>query len=135
MQKLSKVIHDSGRRKTAIARATLKKGNGTIRINNILLDVFEPELYRLRIREPLILAGNVSEEVDIDVNVEGGGPNSQAEAVRLAIARVLAEYAPKLKPKFLDYDRQLLVADVRFKETHKPNMHGGARGKKQKSYR
>lgn len=132
---MSKIIHKSGRRKTAIARATLKEGTGRVSVNNQNLEVYEPSVYRLKIEEPLILAGEVSSKVDLSINVHGGGPKSRAEAVRLAAARALAEYAPKVRQTFLEYDRQLLVADVRFKETHKPNMHGTARGKKQKSYR
>ncbi|MBN1502559.1 30S ribosomal protein S9 [Candidatus Woesearchaeota archaeon] len=132
---MSKIIHQSGKRKTAVARATLQEGSGLIKINNIALDVFQPKLYRLKIREPLLLAGDIAQKVDIDVNVEGGGVMAQAEAARLAIGRALTDFAPKLKKVFLDYDRQLLVADVRFKETHKPNKHGSARSKKQKSYR
>jgi ribosomal protein S9 len=53
----------------------------------------------------------------------------------LAIARALVEKDKKLKEVFLDYDRQLLVADVRQKESAKPNSHGKARAKRQKSYR
>jgi len=51
------------------------------------------------------------------------------------IARALVEHTPSLKSVFLDYDRNLLVADVRLKEPVKPNKHGSARSKKQKSYR
>ncbi|MBD3203217.1 30S ribosomal protein S9 [Candidatus Woesearchaeota archaeon] len=126
----------AGKRKTAVAKATLyEKGKGKVRVNHKLIDVYEPEMYRLKIKEPLIIAGDISDEVDIEVNVKGGGVMSQAEAARTAIGKCLAEYAPKLKPKFLDYDRTLLVADVRFKESAKPNRHGSARSKKQKSYR
>ncbi|MEK6828334.1 MAG: 30S ribosomal protein S9, partial [Nanoarchaeota archaeon] len=82
-----KKIHASGKRKTAIARATLKQGNGLIRINNILIDFIEPKISRLKLREPLILAGDVADKVDIDVSVAGGGTTSQAEASRLAIAK------------------------------------------------
>lgn len=81
------------------------------------------------------MSEDIAGKVNISISVTGGGPKSQAEAVRLAVSRALADYAPKLKTVFHEYDRQLLVADVRFKETTKPNMHGGARGKKQKSYR
>ena len=132
-----KVVHASGKRKRAIARATLRAGKGKVRVNKIFLDFYEPKLARLKLREPLILAGDVANKVDIDVNVRGGGINGQAEASRLAIAKVLAEYAKsdKLKEKFLEYDRNLLVADVRRKEAAKPNRHGQARAKVQKSYR
>ena len=130
-----KIIHQSGKRKRAIARATLRPGAGKITINNQLLDVYGSKLIRLKLMEPLVLAGNVVSAVDIDVDVAGGGCNSQAEAARLAIARTLAKYSKKLEKIFLGYDRHLLVADVRRKETHKPNCHGKARAKRQKSYR
>jgi len=132
-----KPIITSGKRKRAIARAILKEGKGRIRINKRLLDYYEPKMYRLKLREPLILAGDTVNKVDIDVNVIGGGIASQAEAARLAIARALVEYtkSERLKEKYLKYDRQLLVADIRRKEPAKPNRRGQARAKKQKSYR
>jgi len=132
-----KIVHASGKRKKAVARATLKEGKGKIKINNIPLDLYEPKLARLKLREPLILAGDAVNKLDIDVNVKGGGINSQADASRLAIAKALVEHAKggKLKEKFLAYDRNLLVADVRRKEVSKPNRHGQARAKVQKSYR
>ena len=129
-----KIIHTSGKRKTAIARATLKPGTGKVRINKQMIDVFEPKLARMRIMEPLILAGDYK-NIDINVNVMGGGYMSQADAVRLAIARALAQHSKKLEKVFQNYDRQLLVADVRRKETVKPNRQGNARAKRQKSYR
>ena len=132
---MAKIIHQSGKRKRAVARATLKPGTGKIRINSQLLDVYGSKLARLRLKEPLILAGDVSSAVNIDVTVAGGGYNSQAEAARLAIARVLAKHSKKLEKVFLNYDRHLLVADVRRKEASKPNCRGQARAKKQKSYR
>ena len=132
-----KNIHTSGKRKTAIARATLKPGNGLIRINSVPIDFIEPKMSRLKLREPLILAGDVASKVDIDVDVAGGGITSQAEASRLAITKALVNFtkSDKLKEIFLNYDRNLLVADVRRKEPAKPNRHGQARSKVQKSYR
>ena len=132
-----KIVHASGKRKKAVARATLREGKGKIKINNIPLDLYEPKLARLKLREPLILAGDVVNKLDIEVNVQGGGVNSQADASRLAIAKALVDYAKggKLKEKFLAYDRNLLVADIRRKEVSKPNRHGQARSKVQKSYR
>jgi len=130
-----KTIHTSGTRKRAVARATLHPGEGIIKVNNKLLEHLEPEFIRLKISEPLILAGEAAKNVDIKVKVFGGGINSQAEASRLAIARALSQSDKKLEKIFLDYDRLLLVADVRRKETHKPNRHGKARSKVTKSYR
>ena len=132
-----KVISTSGKRKRAIARATLRPGKGIVRINNKLLDFFEPKMSRLKLSEPLILAGDAANKVDINVRVSGGGTSSQAGASRLAIAKGLLEFSKndKLKEEFLNYDRSLLVADVRRKEPAKPNRHGQARSKVQKSYR
>jgi len=130
-----KVIVKSGKRKTAIATATLKEGVGKVFINRVPVELYEPRFYRLRLQEPLMLADDIMNKVDIEVTVRGGGPMGQADATRLAIARAIVEHSPKMKQVFLNYDRQLLVADVRFKEQHKPNRHGAARSKKQKSYR
>ncbi len=129
-----KVIHKAGKRKTAIARATMKVGKGVVRINYKTLDTYEPEMARLKISEPLVIAGVMSGKYDIQVNVNGGGWQSQAEAARLAIARCLMEADGKLKSKFLEYDRNLVVADTRRKEVCKPN-DSKARSKRQKSYR
>lgn len=130
-----KAIHVSGSRKSAVARATLTPGAGIVRINSRLLDAYEPAMSRLKIQEPIIIAGDKSKTVNIDVSVQGGGVSSQAEAARLVVARALAQYDQTLQKIFLDYDRVLLVADVRRKETHKPNCHGKARAMRQKSYR
>lgn len=132
-----KIVQALGKRKSAIAKVTLKQGKGKVRINKVLLDYYEPKLSRLKLKEPLLIAGNAVEKIDISVNVVGGGLSSQAEASRLGIAKALVEFtkSEKLKEQFLSYDRNLLVADVRRKETHKPNRHGKARAKRQKSYR
>lgn len=131
----AKVIHTAGKRKRAIARALLRPGNGKIRVNSLLLQNYGSVLSRTKLQEPLLIAGHVAKNVDINVNVMGGGQTTQAEAARLAIARALVKFDKKLEKVFLDYDRHLLVADVRRKETHKPNRHGKARAKRQKSYR
>ena len=130
-----KVIHTSGKRKRSIARATLEEGKGIVRINGLKLENWHPGMYNLMVREALLLAGDTASSVDINVNVYGGGVSGQAQACRLAIARGLVEMKKDLEKTFLDYDRQLLVADVRRKETRKPARHGKARAKRQKSYR
>ena len=129
-----KTIHKAGKRKTAIARATMKAGKGVVRINYTTLENYEPEIAKLKITEPLLIAGKMSEKYNFQINVRGGGWQSQAEAARLAIARCLMEADGKLKDKFLEYDRNLVVADTRRKEVCKPN-DSKARAKRQKSYR
>src|SRR3989344_1620285 len=128
------IIHAQGKRKQAIARATLKPGNGKVTVNGLYLHNYGTELLRMRIAEPLMLAGEDAQKVNFEVHVAGGGVNGQADAIRLAMARALVQYDSKLKKTFDEYDRLLLVADVRRKETRKPN-DSKARAARQKSYR
>jgi len=131
----AKVIHTSGTRKRSVARLTLKPGKGLVRVNGVMLDNFEPSLARMKIKEPLLLVGEMASKVHIDVNVYGGGVISQAEAVRQAMGKALSELGgEKIKRMLIKYDRSLLVADTRYKETRKPN-DSKARAKRQKSYR
>ncbi|WP_297464981.1 30S ribosomal protein S9 [Thermococcus sp.] len=134
-----KVIQTAGKRKTAIARATIREGKGRVRINHKPVEVIEPEIARFTIMEPLVLAGEeIVGRIDIDVRVEGGGFMGQAEAARVAIARALVEWTNdvNLKEKFMKYDRTMLVGDSRRTEPHKPNRSTkGPRAKRQKSYR
>ncbi len=132
----TKMIHASGKRKSAIARATLKPGKGKVRINNNLLESMTPKMVMLRIMEPIEIAGDIANEVDIDVIVRGGGQMGQAEAARLVVAKTLLQYSKDktLEQKYIAYDRHLLVSDVRRKETRKPG-DSKARAKRQKSYR
>ena len=131
-----KPIHTSGKRKRSIARATLTIGNGRVRVNKALLYTLTPKMTRLKLMEPLIIAGDLANQVDIDILVSGGGQMSQAEAARLVIAKSLLQFSKDktVEEKYLAYDRHLLVADVRRKETRKPN-DSRARAKRQKSYR
>ena len=131
-----KVIHTSGKRKTAIARGTVQEGTGKVRINRIPLELYSPELARLKLTEPLELAGDVADQVDISIRVNGGGVMGQAEAARMVIAKGLVQWTQDmdLKEKFIQYDRTMLVGDPRRSE---PKKYGGpgARARKQKSYR
>lgn len=132
-----KIVHVSGKRKKAIARATLKEGKGLVRINHQLLNFYGNQISRMKINEALILAGDYANKVNIDVNVLGGGWQAQGEAARTAIAKGLVEYSKseKLKKVYLDYDRYLIVNDRRRTEPCKPNDSGKPRKKRQKSYR
>ncbi|MEM1514998.1 MAG: 30S ribosomal protein S9 [Candidatus Bathyarchaeia archaeon] len=134
---VKKVLVVSGKRKTAIARAVIRPGRGRIRINNMPLEIYEPEIARLKILEPLIEAGEeVWKNLDIDVKVRGGGFMGQDEAARIAIARGLIKWTKSsaLKSAFLRLDRTLLAGDPRRKE---PKKFGGpgARAQDQTSYR
>jgi len=131
-----KTIISTGRRKSALARAVLKKGTGRVYVNGKLLDVIEPELARLKIMEPLLLLPDLSKQIDIEVTVKGGGVMGQADAVRTAIARGLIEWSgdETVRETLKQHDWMLIKSDVRFKEPKKPGGPG-ARAKFQKSYR
>lgn len=133
---MSKLVNTSGKRKSAIARATVKTGKGRIRINHKPIELMEPEIARLKMMEPLVLAREMADKVDININVQGGGFMGQADSVRTAIARGLVEFFndDELKERYLNYDRALLVNDPRRHLPKKP-LGRGARKKRQKSYR
>ncbi|OIO65931.1 30S ribosomal protein S9 [Candidatus Woesearchaeota archaeon CG1_02_57_44] len=125
----------SGKRKNAHAHASIVKGKGRVRVNSFSIDQVQPTMARLKIMEPILLAGDVAKGLDISIRTEGGGVIGQAEAARLAIGKALVEHDESLREVFRAYDRHLLVADVRQREPRKPNTHGKARSKTQKSYR
>jgi len=131
-----KVVVASGKRKSAVARATVREGRGLVRINNVPLEIFDPHLARVMIMEPLTIAGERSAKVDIDVNVSGGGVMGQAGASRTAVAKGLVQFLKDddLAKMYARYDRSLLVSDPRRKLPKKPEGRG-ARKKHQKSYR
>ncbi len=123
------------KKKTAIARAIIKKGNGKVKINHINLEVYSDGHLRDMIREPLKIAEEVTGEFDINITVKGSGSISQAFAVRSAIAKAIVRAkGKKFKDLFLLYDRTLLVDDVRQVESKKP-LGPKARAKKQQSKR
>ena len=131
------VTNTSGKKKTAIARATVTDGEGRIRIDSRPIELIEPETARLKMLEPFRIAGeNVRDAVDIDVNIAGGGTMGQADAVRTALARGLVEYTGdmELRDAYMQFDRTLLVNDVRQSESKKWGGPG-ARARYQKSYR
>ncbi|MFC7165641.1 30S ribosomal protein S9 [Halospeciosus flavus] len=131
------VTNTSGKKKTAVARATVSDGEGRVRINSQPVELVEPEMSRLKMLEPFRIAEtDLREDIDIEVNVEGGGFAGQADAVRTAIARGLVEFTgdAELRDAFMDFDRSLLVNDVRQKESKKWGGPG-ARARYQKSYR
>lgn len=127
-----------GKRKTAVARASLKKGTGKVTINRKPLKFYHPEIARLKIEEPVAISYPMSSGVDIDVTVCGGGVFGQADAARQAIARALVKFSKsaELKQKFVAYDRNLLIYDPRRPETRKPSRSSqGARRRRQLSKR
>jgi len=130
-------IITSGKRKAAVARAVATEGSGKITINKKPYETLQV-LDRLKIEEPLRIAINMIGKLnfDIAINVRSGGEKSQIEASRLALARAIVAFTKnkELERAFVEYDRNLLVADVRRKEAYKPG-DSKARRKRQTSYR
>ena len=143
MAKKKKSVETSGKRKTAVARATVKAGKGRVRVNSEPIEIMQPSLARRKSMEPLVIADamNRLSKVDINVTTNGGGIMGQTDAIRTAIARGLVHYNggaegldEDLRDEFLRFDRSLLVNDPRRKEP-KHQLGRGARRRKQKSYR
>jgi small subunit ribosomal protein S9 len=130
------VVLATGKRKTAVARATVRKGVGRVRFNDRPLELVEPELIRLKVQEPLLMVGDRAKNLDITVQASGGGYVGQASAARTAVARGLITWLKddQLKEMFKTYDRSLLVNDPRRKLPKRPGGRG-ARARRQKSYR
>lgn len=111
------VIHKIGRRKTAVARVYVSEGKGNITINKRdLNDYFTTATLQYKVKQPFALTNN-EDSFDVKVNVYGGGITGQAEAVRLALARIMceidAENRSVLKPE------GLLTRDPRMVERKK----------------
>lgn len=146
-----RIVVSSGKRKTSIAVAVLRAGKGRVWVNRVPIEILPNEVARLKIAEPIVLAGPfIRDKVDVEVRVRGGGFMSQAEAARIAIARGLVEFfkcegdeegceelndvSLTLKRLYEEYDRHMLSGDPRRTESEKP-MRYSARRRKQRSYR
>ncbi len=138
MSEKAKHVQSSGKRKTAIARAVLTyPAKGQIKINNVPLDLYDPEVARFRIQEVLEVGKHPKlEKCDIKIRVKGGGTMGQTDAVRIAIAKVINKFigTKTIERAFREYDDHLLSGDSRRIE---PKKFGGkkARARRQKSFR
>jgi small subunit ribosomal protein S9 len=111
------VIHKIGRRKTAVARVYVSKGKGNITVNKKDVNTYFPTAtLQYKVNQPLVMTDN-EKNFDIKVNVFGGGATGQAEAIRLALSRVMCELDEEnrsiLKPE------GLLTRDPRMVERKK----------------
>ena len=122
------IIQSTGRRKTSVARVTMVPGSGNIIVNGKDLDqYFDFESLKIIARSPLTLTENLT-SFDIRVNVNGGGFNGQAGAIRHAIARALIIANPDLRIALKRAG--FLTRDSRKKERKKPGLK-----KARKSYK
>lgn len=136
MAKRKKQTLFKAKKKEAIAQATIRAGKGVVRINTRNINLIEPAQLKALIMEPIHLAGDAAQGVNISVNVAGSGAMSQAIAARGAIAKSLVEFTgdEKLRKRYIEYDRMLLVDDPRRVEPKKP-LGPKARRRKQHSKR
>ncbi|HLC45351.1 MAG TPA: 30S ribosomal protein S9 [archaeon] len=136
MARKEKIITVKAKKKRAIARATAVQGTGSVLINSKPLEIVTPDLVQMMISEPLLLAPEYAAGFNIDVNVKGGGLMGQAVAARGAIAKAIVKITKddKIKKRYLEYDRTLLVDDSRRVEPKKP-LGRGARSTRQASKR
>ena len=119
-------IYANGKRKTSVARVRLHpNGTGLITVNDKTVEEYIPVVERVgAVKTALRLTGHLK-TFDISVRVEGGGPNSQAEAIRHGIAKALLEFDPALR---LTLKRAgLLTRDPRMKERKKYGLHRARR--------
>jgi small subunit ribosomal protein S9 len=147
---MNKIDLYPAQRKTCRALATISRGNGKIRINNVPAEVMEPKIAKEMVLTPINLLGEIRNRVDINVKVQGGGFMGQAFASAVAISRALTgdgkggrdpkdhpltkSMREEVRRKILEFDRHLLSGDPR--QTESKKFGGpGARRRKQKSYR
>ena len=114
------VINAIGRRKSAVARVFVSEGTGKITINKRDLAVYFPSsLLQYVVLQPLKKL-DAAEKYDIKVNLDGGGYNGQANALRLAIARALVKINPDDKKALRS--EGFLTRDARSVERKKPGQ-------------
>jgi small subunit ribosomal protein S9 len=124
--------YGTGRRKSAVARVFLRAGKGQFVVNGRPVDeFFARETGRMIVRQPLEVTKSGA-NLDIAVNVRGGGENGQAGAVRHGLARALIEYDATFKPALRAAG--LVTRDAREVERKKVGLHK-ARRRKQYSKR
>lgn len=114
------VINALGRRKTSVARVYLTKGSGNVIVNKKDYKEFFPvDTLQAKIQRPFELT-NTSNQFDVKINVDGGGFNGQAEAIRLGISRALVELDPEFKTVLKS--EGLMTRDPRMVERKKPGQ-------------
>lgn len=117
--------HGVGRRKRAVARVWLRRGNGKIRVNGAPHDIyFDTETSTQTAATPFAVMPT-SVNYDVQVNVQGGGKVAQADAVKLGIARAFVKLDEGSRTLLRKHD--LLTVDARKKERKKYGQLGARR--------
>ena len=116
----TEIFYATGRRKTSSARVYLKKGKGDISVNDRKLDeYFGRKVAQMLVMQPLELL-DLSEKLDINIKVKGGGSFGQAGAIRHGISRALTSFDEELRPQLKKAG--LLTRDPRRVERKKPGL-------------
>ena len=116
----TEIFYATGRRKTSSARVYLKKGKGDISVNDRKLDdYFGRKVAQMLVMQPLELL-DLSEKLDINLKVKGGGSFGQAGAIRHGISRALTSFDEELRPQLKKAG--LLTRDPRRVERKKPGL-------------
>lgn len=118
-------INTIGRRKTSVARLYMQSGKGDITVNGkAVRDYFSSDVLEIIVKQPLNIVDQV-DTFDIKVNVDGGGPKGQAEAIRLAISRALCEVDAENRPPLKK--EGFMTRDPRMVERKKPGRRKARR--------
>lgn len=118
-------INTIGRRKTSVARLYMQSGKGDITVNGKgVRDYFSSDVLEIIVKQPLNVVDQV-DTFDIKVNVDGGGPKGQAEAIRLAISRALCEVDAENRPPLKK--EGFMTRDPRMVERKKPGRRKARR--------
>ena len=90
------LVQTFGRKKNAVALASVRTGKGVMRVNGSPIDLIEPQSLRMKVMEPILLLGlKRFQNLDVRVRVRGGGYSAQVYAIRQAIAKGVVAYHQK----------------------------------------
>ena len=116
----TEIHYATGRRKTSSARIYLSSGKGNIKVNDRDLDVyFGRKVAQMLVMQPLEMT-ELTDKVDINIKVKGGGSFGQAGAIRHGISRALISYDEELRSQLKSAG--LLTRDPRKVERKKPGL-------------
>lgn len=119
------LIQTTGRRKSSVARVRFQDGSGQVILNGKPLESYFPTMAtRMRVMEPMSLT-QTQGRYDIEATLDGGGTTGQADALRLGIARALAELDPDLRPALKKAG--MLTRDSRVVESKKYGLRKARR--------
>ncbi len=114
------IFYATGRRKTSSARIYLSKGKGDIKVNDKKLDIyFGRKVAQMLVMQPIELT-ELTNKIDLNIKVKGGGSFGQAGAIRHGISRALISYDEELRPQLKKAG--LLTRDPRKVERKKPGL-------------